>query len=415
LNDIYSLLSKAKNKGIDAEIIYTNIKSIELSKEKQHLGISIDEEGYGLRILLNQRIGFAYANEISEKLLDSVIEASKVVDPDPANEIPKPEPISYEVSSIYNPELENPFEILKEYLEIVKNVEDKVNITSVKCGGGVGKVKIVNTEGIDVESKFSFLYIGVEANYIKDRVTPEIYEYIETRGPAKKLIVKIIDELVNKVEKMKNARKNEKRIKDVIFTPKAVNELIVPLLSHSISLENFYRGRSIFKENEHLEDNITIIDDPTIPDSPYSRPFDGEGLPTRKVLIIDKGTVKSFLSNTYWANKANKENTHSSSRTYMSLPAISTSNLVFNKETTSDLNDLVVIDQVQGVHTSDFDTGFFSVTASVAWDKEGGLRELVISGNLKDILKNIKAMGNDIRRYGKCLCGSLIVSNLHIA
>ncbi|MEM0174046.1 MAG: TldD/PmbA family protein [Sulfolobaceae archaeon] len=411
--NIHSLVTLAKQLGIQAEVFYIKVKSTELSKEKQYYGMFNYEEGLGVRVIKDKRMGFSYGNKLDYRLLDMAIEASKVVEADEANQLPSPEPIQSDTQYYYS-ELEEPTEILKEHMNHVLSYSDQVNLTSVKVGGGIVEVSIVNTEGIDVSQKFSYVYVGIEANYIKDVVTPEVYEYIESRRPVNKEIKKIMEKIINKIEMIKKRRRLERKVDLVVLTPKAVNELFSPLFSHAISLENLYRGKTPLRENEDLGKKITIYDDPKYPDSTYSRPFDGEGLPTNKIELIRNGIVKNFLSNTYWSIRANKPNTHSSNRTYMSIPTISTSNIIIELDKISDLGDAIYIDQLQGVHTSDYDSGYFSVTASVAWDKEGGLRELVVTGDLKTLIRNILGGYGDIERYGKCVVPNIVVSNLNV-
>jgi len=410
---IEKLISNAKQLGIQAEVIYVKVKGVELSKEKQYHGMFNYEEGIGVRVIKDKRMGFSYGNKLDPRLLEMAIEASKVVEIDDANQLPYPEPIQG-AGNFYYSELEDPTPHLKDYLNIAFSYSDRVNVTNVRAGCGIAEISIMSTEGVDVTGKFSYIYFGVEANYSKDIVTPAVYEYLDSRRPIGREVEKVMEKVVNKTELMKRRRKLERKVDLVVFTPKAVNELFSPLFSYAISLENLYRGRTPLKENEDLNVKVSIYDDPTYPDSTYSRPFDGEGLPTKRVELIKDGVIKNFLSNTYWSIKAKRPNTHSSTRTYMSLPAISTSNIIIEADRISEPDNAIYVDQLQGVHTSDYDSGYFSVTASIAWDKEGGFREIVITGDLKNLIKNIVGAFGVNERYGKCVISNLVVKNLNV-
>jgi len=99
----------------------------------------------------------------------------------------------------------------------------------------------------------------------------------------------------------------------------------------------------------------------------------------------------------------------------MALPAISATYMVVEAPPLSDVGDAVVVDQVEGVHTSNFDTGEFSVTASVAWDGKGGLREFVLSGDLRSLLRGVAGAAGERRRYGRVVSAPLLVQGLRVS
>src|SRR5205814_2664972 len=61
-------------------------------------------------------------------------------------------------------------------------------------------------------------------------------------------------------------------------------------------------------------DNLTVIDDGTIPGLFGTTPFDDEGVPTRRTVVIEKGVLKSYLTNTYTARKLGMKTTGNASR-----------------------------------------------------------------------------------------------------
>ena len=72
---------------------------------------------------------------------------------------------------------------------------------------------------------------------------------------------------------------------------------------------------------------VTIIDDGKMEGGILSAPFDGEGVPTSKKLLLEKGVLKQFLHNTYTAAKANTQSTGNGTRgTYRSTPGVGTTN-----------------------------------------------------------------------------------------
>ncbi len=411
------IIKKALNDKIDAEVFHVKVKMYEIANDKneQH-GIVYEEDGYGLRIIKNKKLGFSYGNKISEDLYNLAVSSSNASNEDEANSLPNKEDIT-RLNGIFDEEIYNPVEKLKYYIESLKSISDKVNFINQRAVAGYTTIEIMNTNSLEANSKTSFIWVGGVANYLGDEVGPDIFEGVNAKYFKEIDINKLLNDLVFKVDITKKRRKFESKKKEfnVVFTQKALDDLVVPLLNYEVSLESYYRNRTPFKLNDYFESKITIIDDPLIPYLPWSREIDAEGLPTMRTELIKDGIFKKFLSNTYWSKKANMENTHSAFRSFTSLPGISTSNMVFQGKLTNDDNDAIYIDQVQGVHTSNFDTGDFSVSANVAWDKDGGFREIIVSGNIKQLLNNVLGFTKDVLSYDKVYSGKMIVDRLSLA
>src|SRR6202044_3733352 len=71
---------------------------------------------------------------------------------------------------------------------------------------------------------------------------------------------------------------------------------------------------------------LTIIDDSTIPGLFGSTPFDDEGVTSRRTLVIERGVLKSYLLNTYFARKLGLKTTGNASRGLSGNAGIGTGN-----------------------------------------------------------------------------------------
>ena len=416
--DVDQVISRISAMGVQAEVIYVRTRMTEFSWEKgsQH-GMSYTETGYGLRVVKGSRQGFAYGPRLDEGLIDRALKAADAMGPDPYNSLPAPEGPIEQLPGAFDPSLEEPHELLRGYLDVLlAEASDQVNVIMARSWGGWAEVTVRNTEGVDASQRSSYCGVVISGNIVEgDYVGPEISEYVDARSPKGLMPEVAVRRLVEKANMTRNRRRAQLSGRPIVLTPKAVNSLLFPLLNHAVSLENIFRGRSPIKPGDQLGSNITIYDDPRLPDAPWSRAFDGEGLSTKRITIVRDGLFHTPLSNTYWARRAGSVNTHSSWRTFMTLPAISATYLVFEAPSVKDLGDAVIVDDVQGVHTSNFDTGEFSVTASVAWDSDGGLREFVISGDLRSLLAGVLGALPAPERYGRVVTGSLLVSGLRVS
>jgi PmbA protein len=171
-------------------------------------------------------------------------------------------------------------------------------------------------------------------------------------------------------------------------------------------------------------ENVTVIDDGTIPGGFGSEPFDGEGVPTRRTLVIEKGVLKSYLLNTYTARKLGLATTGSASRGLAGNPGIGTGN--FFLQPGSKTPQQIIAGIRRGFYVTEFlgfgvnvVTGDFSQGASGLWIEEGELafpvEEVTVAGNLKDMLNNISDIGNDLTFRRSTACPTLSIQGMMIA
>lgn len=149
---------------------------------------------------------------------------------------------------------------------------------------------------------------------------------------------------------------------------------------------------------------VTIVDDPLIPRAPGSRPYDGEGLRSRKNLVVERGVLRTYLLDCYSARKLERRSTGSGVRSGGSVSA-STSNFILERGTST--HDDIIASTPSGLYVTELMgfgfnavTGDFSRGASGFWIENGKfafpVSEVTISSNLDTMLKNIDAVGDDL-------------------
>jgi PmbA protein len=168
---------------------------------------------------------------------------------------------------------------------------------------------------------------------------------------------------------------------------------------------------------------VTIVDDPLIRRGPGSRPFDGEGLPSRRNVVVEGGVLKSFLLDCYSARKLGLSSTASAGRSGGSIGA-TTTNFVLQPGTGT--RDEIVKSTPRGLYVTEMMgfgfnpiTGDFSRGASGFWIENGELShavsEVTISSNLDAMLKNIDAVGSDLELKTATAAPTIRISNMTIA
>ncbi len=212
----------------------------------------------------------------------------------------------------------------------------------------------------------------------------------------------------------------------IVFSPEIARSLVGHIFE-AASGSAIYHQSSFFigKLGQQVAaETITVIDDGTIAGGFGTSPFDGEGLPTRRTVIVENGVLKHYMLNTYMGRKLGMASTGNASRGLAGTPGIGSHNLFLEgrEMTPEELlaavpSGLYVTELFgQGVNMV---TGDYSRGASGLWIENGKLtypvEEITIAGNLKDMLKNISAVANDLVFRGSVASPTLRVDGMMIA
>ncbi|HEU4537700.1 MAG TPA: TldD/PmbA family protein [Polyangiaceae bacterium] len=212
----------------------------------------------------------------------------------------------------------------------------------------------------------------------------------------------------------------------VVFDPDAARSLL-GLLGGAIM------GGSIWRKSSYLAGRegtvvasplVTVIDDPLIARAPGSRPFDGEGLATRRNVVVEGGVLKTYLCDSYSGRKLGRASTASASRGSGGGVGEAASNFILQPGSAS--RDDIIADTPRGLYVTDMMgfgynavTGDFSRGAAGFWIENGKLShpvgEVTISLNLDELLKRIDALGSDLDLRTSLAAPTFRVSSMTIA
>lgn len=157
---------------------------------------------------------------------------------------------------------------------------------------------------------------------------------------------------------------------------------------------------------------VTIVDDPLRADAMGARPFDAEGVPSRRNEVVQGGVFKTFLYNLKTARKDGVQSTGNASKTSYSSPVmVAPTNLYIQPGEKSldalmaDVGEGLLITEVEGLHAGADDTsGDFSLSSKGFVIHEGkkgrAVEQITIAGNFFDLLKAMRAVGADLRFPG---------------
>ena len=203
------------------------------------------------------------------------------------------------------------------------------------------------------------------------------------------------------------ARKVKTQQVPVIFDPQVATSILEHIFE-GVNGDSVYRGASFLagKLGQTIAStNVTVIDDGTMRGGFGTSPFDGEGVPTRRTVVIDKGVLSSYLLNTYTAKKLGLQTTANASRGLAGTPGIGPGNYFLQPGTKTPQQ--LIAEVKDGLYVTEFlgmgvnlVTGDYSRGASGLWISGGELtypvEEITVAGNLKDMFMNISDVANDL-------------------
>ena len=223
-----------------------------------------------------------------------------------------------------------------------------------------------------------------------------------------------------------DARRVKTQQAPLIFAPEIARSLLGAIFD-AASGDSIYRGASFFTGKlgqQVAAPSVTVVDDGTIVGGFGTSPFDGEGLPSRRTVIVENGVLTNYLLNSYTARKLGMKSTGNASRGLAGNPGTGPGNLFLVSGSQSPeeilrsvpLGLYVTSLMGQGVNMV---TGDYSRGASGLWIENGELtfpvQEITIAGNLKEMFRNITAIGNDLVFRGSVASPTLRIDGMTIA
>src|SRR5712692_3591512 len=219
------------------------------------------------------------------------------------------------------------------------------------------------------------------------------------------------------------ARKVKTAHVPVVFDPLVANSILEHIFE-GVNGDSVYRGASFLagKLGQKIAgDQVNVIDDGTMPGGFGTSPFVGEGVPTRRTVVIENGVLKSYLLNTYTAKKLGLQTTANASRGLAGTPGIGPGNYFLQPGTKTPqqiiagIQDGLYVTEFLG-HGVNLVTGDYSRGASGLWISGGELafpvEEITVAGNLKDMFFNISEIGNDLEFRGAVACPTIRIDGL---
>ncbi len=435
------LLDIALARGADEAEVYM--------KASKNLGIEVKGQeietlessmtaGYGVRVIKNKQLGFSYSTDPAEmsSVADAPLSVAGYAEPDDNLGLALPLQASgvdifdRRIASITEDEaIEHTMRIEKAALDADGRIK---KIRKAAGDFGTNDTYIVNSKGVDAfySATGCSAHITVVA---EDGAESQLgYDYEGSRFLDEASFGRVGSNAAKKALQLLGAKKISP-IKGFILLDSSVAVEFLGILAYALSSESVQKGKSMLagkKEEQVMSPLLNIIDNGLLAGKLGSKPFDGEGVPTTRKALIEKGVLTGFLYNIYTARKEGVQSTGNAARGgAFGLPGVGPTNLYvepslpehaqeFQKLLKSIDKGLYVI-ETMGMHTANPVSGEFSVGISGLWIENGVVRypvkEAAISGTVLELFRQAVMIGDDLRFYGNIGASSILIESIDIS
>lgn len=393
----------------------------------------------GVRVFFGKRAASTYSSDFSREGLDrmlmSALELAKITSEDPFGGIPEADQLG---------QLEGDLDLYHEDVYSLPGAEridyarraEKAALdfdSRIKNSEGgsfdaaTGRKALANSHGFAGEYRRSYCSVAaIPIAQDEQGGMQRDYWYSVARSLRKLESAEHVGKVAaERTIRRLGARKVKTAKVPVIFDP-MVAASILEHIFEGVNGDSVYRGASFLagKLGQKIAgDNVTVIDDGTMIGGFGTSPFDGEGIPTRRTLVIENGVLTSYLLNTYTAKKLGLKTTGNAARGLAGTPGIGPGNYFLQpgqrtpKEIIGDVKEGLYVTEFLG-HGANLVTGDYSRGASGLWISGGELtypvEEITVAGNLKDMFRNISEIANDLEFRGSVASPTIRIDGLMV-
>ena len=424
-------IETAQKAGATAEVGVTKVSGLSVSTRLQEIeNVEFTNDGaLGISVYLGQQKGNASTSDLSEEAIKNTVEAAlaiaKYTSPDDCTGLADKELMAFEAPDLAlyhsaNVDVEQATKLALEAEKSALEYDEKiVNSNGASFNSHTGVRVYGNTHGM-LQSYLSSRYslscsvIGGELDQLEND-----YEYTVSREfDALSSADWVGQNCAKKVIARLNPQKLTTREVPVIF----LNDVATGLISHltgAISGGSLYRKSSFLLDHlgkQVLPDWFQISERPHLLKRLASTPFDSEGVRTQNLEIIQDGVLQTYLLTSYSGRKMGMQSTgHAGGiHNWLVKPNLTGGLTALLRQMGTGL--LVTDIMGQGVNIV---TGDYSRGAAGFWVENGEIQypvaEITIAGQLKDMLKNIVAVADDVEHRSNIQTGSILLDKMKIS
>lgn len=397
------------------------------------------EKRLGLRVFFGKRSASASTSDFSRESLDRFVrdtcELAQAVVEDALSGLPAAALMATQIPDLdlYDPtklQIDVQIELARRAEAAAFAADTRVtNSEGAEFDSSSGRIVLANSHGFVGEyrsSSFSLSVSPIATEPGSGAMQRDAWYGVQRKFAKLDSPETIGQEAARRAVRRLGAKKVATRRVPVIFDQETASSLLGNLCS-AASGYALYKGASflIDRLGEKLApDFVTIYDDGRMPGGLGSRPFDGEGLPTRKTTVVERGVLTSYLLDTYSGRKLGLASTGNASRSVGESPSVGPTNFYLAPGTKSP--EEIIASVRQGLYVTELIgfgvnmvTGDYSRGVCGFWIENGELaypvEEITIAGNLKQMFADIEMIGNDLVFRGRIASPTIKIAEMTIA
>ncbi len=436
------LLRSAKVKGATgADLLIVEDESFSVQVRMRDVETVKNSQGkrLGLRICLDRRSATTSTSDFSpdsvDRLLDEAMAMAAATAEDPCGGLPEPETLAVDVPDLDLWDGEAGALPVPDRIGFAAEAEVAAlgadpritNSEGAEFGNDETRVLLANSHGFCGEYRRSSVGLSVTPVAAQDGQMQRDSWYTVSRQLRGLQGAEAVGrEAARRTLRRLGGRKVSTQRVPVVFDPDMAAGLLRSL-SGAVSGSAIYRDASFLvgKLGEQIASSrLTVVDDGRMPGGLASRPFDGEGLATRRTVVIQDGKLLSYLLDTYTGRKLGMASTGNASRSLSQPPSVGPTNLSIlpglhtPQEIIRSVTRGLYVTELIGFGVN-LVTGDYSRGAVGLWIENGELtypvEEITIAGNLKEMLRQIEMVGNDLEWRGTVASPTLKIAEMTVA
>ena len=393
----------------------------------------------GLRVLVGQRVGSSYTSDLSaegiRKLVDSAIELAAISSEDPHAGLPQPSELgklttdlqlfSVDVNTL---DTDHRIEQARQTEEAAFAADPRItNSEGASFSAYSGERLFANSRGFLGSYRTSSCSLSTTPVARQGEFMERDYWYSSARSYSRiESPAHIGRRAAERTVRRLGARKVATQKVPVIFDPQTARSLLGNIFD-AVEGDAVYRQASFLagKLGERVaSENVTIVDDGTLPGLFGTSPFDDEGVPSRRTVVIDRGVLRSYLLNTYTALKLAMKTTGNAARGITGNTGVGHGNLFLEKGERSP--DELVRGIRKGLYVTELIgsgvnivTGDYSRGAAGQWIENGEfaypVSEITIASTLQRMLMDIEPPGSDLEFRSSVASPTLVIREMTVS
>jgi PmbA protein len=397
------------------------------------------EKRLGLRVFVGKRSATTSTSDFSAESLGRLVTETctlaKAVVEDPVSGLPAGEQMATEQPDLdlYDDtklDTDKQIDLAKRAEAAALATDERItNSEGADFDSSSGRVVLANSHGFVGEyrsTSYSLAVSPVAVDPASGAMQRDAWYEVQRKFRRMQKPESIGIEAAHRAVRRLGAKKVDTKRVPVVFDQETAGSLLGNLCS-AVSGYSLYKGASFLtgQLGKQLGSEwFTVYDDGRMIGGLGSRPFDGEGLATRKNTIVEQGILKSYLLDTYSGKKLGLASTGNASRSVGESPSVGPTNfyLVPGAQSPGDIiktvKDGLYVTELIGfginMVTGDYSrgaAGFWIVNGELAYPVE----EITIAGNLKQMFKDIDMVGSDLVFRGRIASPTIKIAEMMVA